>query len=214
MNMHSILSATADWLIETTWQVAVMAALVLIAQTLLRPWLSPRARYAMWMLVALRLAIPLLPASPWSIYNLAHASAPTSPPRAIFSVGGEVVSPPITSARPLNHVAVTAVPAHISSIDWRVAVIGTWLTIAILLAIRMAIQSRRMRGIIARGRDVGLDELVRECQQSIGMRRVIRVLEATSITPKAKLSIARSWTRSNPESAYQSEPTSRMTAET
>jgi beta-lactamase regulating signal transducer with metallopeptidase domain/multidrug efflux pump subunit AcrA (membrane-fusion protein) len=59
----SFLNAVFHWLLRATWQGAVLAALVLAAQALLRRWLSARARCLLWTLVVARLVLPPLPAS-------------------------------------------------------------------------------------------------------------------------------------------------------
>jgi beta-lactamase regulating signal transducer with metallopeptidase domain len=62
------------WLLQTTWQAAVLAALVLLAQFLLRNRLSPGWRYGLWFLLLLRLVMPMAPSSAVSIFNLAKWS--------------------------------------------------------------------------------------------------------------------------------------------
>ena len=50
---------------------AIALALLVAAITLLgRRWIAPRFRYLMWALVAVRLAIPIAPASPFSLQQL------------------------------------------------------------------------------------------------------------------------------------------------
>jgi beta-lactamase regulating signal transducer with metallopeptidase domain len=66
------------WLAETTWQVAVLVLAVAIAQRVLRRWLTPRWSYALWMLVAVRLLLPVLPESPVSVFNVTSAVDPVS----------------------------------------------------------------------------------------------------------------------------------------
>ena len=68
--LESLLSV-ASWLLRTSLQASVVIALVLLAQWALRDRLAPRWRYALWLLVAVRLAIPVLPQSSWSVFNLA-----------------------------------------------------------------------------------------------------------------------------------------------
>ena len=54
-------------LITATWQSIVLAALVLLIVFLFRERLAPRFRYLLWCVVLLRLALPILPASPWGV---------------------------------------------------------------------------------------------------------------------------------------------------
>jgi beta-lactamase regulating signal transducer with metallopeptidase domain len=61
-----------DWLWRASWQAAVLAGLVLLAQWLFRKHLTPAWRYRLWLVVVLRLVLPVPPASFISIFNLAH----------------------------------------------------------------------------------------------------------------------------------------------
>src|SRR6266446_2102255 len=60
------------WVLQTTWHAAVLAGLILLAQWLFRKRLSPAWRYGLWLLLVVRLLIPLPPQSPLSIFNLAR----------------------------------------------------------------------------------------------------------------------------------------------
>ena len=48
---------------RTSWQVGVLVALVLVIQALFARWLTPRWRYALWLLVVLRAFVPVVPQS-------------------------------------------------------------------------------------------------------------------------------------------------------
>lgn len=60
----------AQWLVETAWQSAMLVVVILLVQLLLRRWLSPAWRCALWGIVALRLAMPVLPSSGMSLYGI------------------------------------------------------------------------------------------------------------------------------------------------
>jgi beta-lactamase regulating signal transducer with metallopeptidase domain/outer membrane lipoprotein-sorting protein len=73
------------WLLQTTWQAAVIAVIILLAQFLLRNRLSPAWRHGLWFLLVARLLMPMTPRSAVSVYNLAKwppriAPAPLAPP--------------------------------------------------------------------------------------------------------------------------------------
>src|SRR5438445_1789312 len=57
-------------LIKASWQGAVLILLVLAAQWVFGRRLSPRWRYALWILVLIRLALPWTVPSPASLFNL------------------------------------------------------------------------------------------------------------------------------------------------
>jgi len=61
---------------RASWQASVLALLVLAIQLILRERLSARWRYRLWMLVLIRLALPVTPPSPMSLFNLAPKFEP------------------------------------------------------------------------------------------------------------------------------------------
>lgn len=73
--MDAIESAAAAWMrfvLILSSRGAVLVLLVLAAQWIFRKRLSPRWRYGLWLLVLVRLALPVTPESPTSIFNLAR----------------------------------------------------------------------------------------------------------------------------------------------
>jgi beta-lactamase regulating signal transducer with metallopeptidase domain len=67
-----------DWLVRTSWQASILVLLVLAAQWPFRRRLNARWHYALWLLVVARLAMPSLPASSWSIFNVVRYPAGTT----------------------------------------------------------------------------------------------------------------------------------------
>jgi beta-lactamase regulating signal transducer with metallopeptidase domain len=61
-----------EWLFRASWHAGVMIVLVLALQWAFGRRLSPRWRYAMWLLVVLRLALPWTIPSPVSVFNLVN----------------------------------------------------------------------------------------------------------------------------------------------
>jgi len=59
-----------DWVVRTTWEASLIAALVLAAQVALRGRVSARWRYNLWLLVVARLLLPVVPGSHYSPFNL------------------------------------------------------------------------------------------------------------------------------------------------
>jgi beta-lactamase regulating signal transducer with metallopeptidase domain len=76
---HLVGAGGAVW--RASWQASVLAVLVLAVQLVFGRRIAPRWRHAMWMLVFVRLALPVVPSSPVSVFNLApaHAAANASP---------------------------------------------------------------------------------------------------------------------------------------
>src|SRR4051812_13136867 len=78
-----------DSVFRASWQACVLAALVLLLQRALGARLSARARYNLWLLVVLRLVLPVTPQSRFSVFNLpAWAEA-----RATVAIAGRAADP-------------------------------------------------------------------------------------------------------------------------
>src|SRR5881392_3485602 len=77
-----------EWVLRASWQAAVLAGLILLAQLLLRKHLSPGWRYGLWLLLVVRLLIPITPRSATSLFNLAglnpHWIGPVTTPSALL----------------------------------------------------------------------------------------------------------------------------------
>jgi len=67
-------SGLQEWLLRASWQAAVLAGLVLLAQRLLGARLTPAWRYRLWLLVVVRLVLPYQAPSVGSVHNLARLS--------------------------------------------------------------------------------------------------------------------------------------------
>jgi bla regulator protein BlaR1 len=65
--------ALLEGLFRASSQSAMLVGVVVYLQRLLRRWLTPRWRHALWLIVVARLLVPVTPSSPWSLFNLAPA---------------------------------------------------------------------------------------------------------------------------------------------
>jgi hypothetical protein len=63
-----------DWLLWVSLQGSVLIGLIVLIQLILRGKLGIRWHYLLWMLLLIRLAVPYLPQSKISIYNLVPQS--------------------------------------------------------------------------------------------------------------------------------------------
>lgn len=64
-----------DWLLRSSWQACVLIGLILAIQCLFRDRIAPRWRYMLWLVVFVRLALPISPQSAISFFNLAKLEA-------------------------------------------------------------------------------------------------------------------------------------------
>ncbi len=95
---------------HASWQASILAALVLAISYGTASWLDARFRFALWLLVFARLAMPVAPATAWSLFALfgpAHGEqiveSPTRPPVDTLSA-----SPLFPAPTNLSHTAPVA----------------------------------------------------------------------------------------------------------
>jgi beta-lactamase regulating signal transducer with metallopeptidase domain len=67
--MNFSLSNAGELFLRASWQAGVLALLIFAAQSLAASRISARWRYNLWMLVVLRLLLPVVPATQWSVHN-------------------------------------------------------------------------------------------------------------------------------------------------
>src|SRR5436309_997838 len=91
--LGAIASEVFRWVMQTTWQAAVLAGLILLAQRLFHKRLSPAWRYGLWLLLVVRLLIPVPPQSALSIFNLARIEPLRTRPGAASSPSRSPMSP-------------------------------------------------------------------------------------------------------------------------
>ena len=69
--MDQLNQATA-WVMRASVATAALVLLVLLVQWVFGKYLPARWRYALWLLVLVRLALPVVPSSPLSVWNLSR----------------------------------------------------------------------------------------------------------------------------------------------
>ncbi|MGE3312372.1 MAG: M56 family metallopeptidase [Limisphaerales bacterium] len=72
-------SGFLEWLVRSSWQAAVLAGLVVLTQWMLGRRLTAAWRYRLWLLVVVRLMLPIQAPSPTSVHNLARLAARPAP---------------------------------------------------------------------------------------------------------------------------------------
>lgn len=94
-------SIALAWLSQTTLAAAVLALIALVLQAICGRWLTPRWTYALWVLVALRSILPVVPESPFSISNI-YAS-PQLLPSEMPLAAVTLEQPILTNTAPIEH---------------------------------------------------------------------------------------------------------------
>ena len=176
---NQILNAIFEWTWRTSLHASVLIALVLLIQITAGKWLAARWRYALGVLVLVRLLLPAVPASALSIFNLGKAVLPIVP-QTEFGV----VSTSSTPATPIPAVFQGTVgPLGIGAgvdrkLDWLKAVRVLWLlglTASLLTVLRHRKFARRIAAEPTVG-DERLLSLLESCKATMGLRREIGIV--------------------------------------
>jgi beta-lactamase regulating signal transducer with metallopeptidase domain/ankyrin repeat protein len=174
------LESVFSWVLTTTWQASVLAVLVLAAQWLLGARLNPRWRYALWLLVLLRLVLPDVPESALSLFRYAPA-APLNLPETIFAP--EISAPLMATAPALPHEIVVPQPNYTFLI---LALL--WLSGALGLLLLTFLVNRRFARHVANApqiTDESFRQIFADTKVELGIRRHIRLVESTHVSSPA-----------------------------
>jgi len=106
------------WLLRISWQASVLVLIILAVQWVFQKQLGARWRYTLWFLLIVRLMLPILPASPVSIFNLGRTrqSPTTAVPTTVFQTHTVAAPTPAPTPLPQEHFVPpqppTAQPVH------------------------------------------------------------------------------------------------------
>jgi beta-lactamase regulating signal transducer with metallopeptidase domain len=202
----------ADWLLRTSWQAAVLVLLVGAVHLLAGRRLAPRWRFALWGLVVVRLVLPVIPPSPWSVFNLSWPGAAAGDPAPALSSTAAAAA-----GRPLPDAAVDATPgvrvfvvpdhrppsaAGLSPVagaskapaapappgfDWRRALTLAWGIVAAAVAGRVALGALALRRRLRRAAPPGDDvlALLDRCRADMGVRARVPALVTDAVAGPA-----------------------------
>src|SRR5678816_2293695 len=187
MNLHwlsSVLDGLARWAWHNSLAASVLVALVLIVQRVFRKWLPGNWVYALWLCVLLRLILPAVPSTPFSIFNIAKLSGnPGAAPAALLHNGepgiheesaAENISPVILA----DH---TAGLAPFAPRQWPGLAAYFWIAGALLYLSVVIGHHRKFHGWLKRQEpltDQRLIDLVGEVKHLLNLQSRIRVFEA------------------------------------
>ena len=180
-----------DWLLRTSLQVSLLVATVLLVTALVGRRLSPAYRYALWLLVAARLALPVLPASGWSVFNLfgteASRAIPHNDNASVQPEAGWIITKdPLPMATP--QVVGQIKGSEAVEWNWRHFVLVVWGMGVALFLLRVAMANIVFARRIRRGTgvdDAGVLALLCACQRRMNARRPVRLVETDAVNGPA-----------------------------
>lgn len=177
------LSLIFDWLVTASLRASLVALAVVALQFLLRKKIGVRARYALWLPVALVLLTPTFPESRWSVQTV-FVTAPAV----------QTTPPPSSEIPPLNVDPTSLSEISVPSIDWQKLLPVAWLSgSAILIGLLCFSHIRSLRRY-ARTRLPVSDSLhaeIARISDQIGLRRPPHVWRSPDVHSPAVTNLFR-----------------------
>jgi beta-lactamase regulating signal transducer with metallopeptidase domain len=171
--------AALSWLWQTSLAAAILAVVALLIQCACGRAIGPRWTYALWLLVVVRLMLPIAPASSFSVFNL-HASRP---PAEMAQVD-EPSTASATPVLPLPEITVAQPPTSSPLFTGPLFAILVWLagvaayfSFCIVHYRRFAVWARRQTPVS----NANVMEALREAQRLLDYRREITILATTTL---------------------------------
>ena len=192
-----ILYLLARWVLVATITGSVLVGLILLAKWAVGNRLDARWHYVLWFLLLVRLAVPALPASPVSLYNLLHVDrflSATLPAGLATSSGGGQGSPVLAGAGRAGSGAGASTPggsavdgssppaaaAPLPSATWPERALPfalwAWLTGVVVFAARVASAEIRYRSKVAQALKVN-DARLLTCFDDVKRKMAVRNVE-------------------------------------
>jgi len=193
------------WQWSMLWQTAVLIAVVALVDRLVRKWAWPQLRYALWLLILVKLILPPTLTSPVSVTSSVPALAQqamtteTAAPVATEQPTGETslaveANTNVASITPASAPSqATGEPTPLSPIpvataaglSWRVYVMVAWLLGVLTLSVGLVIHLRRLAVAHGEERPDGVpdwfDEALAQAASEIKLRRLPRVVFSTKV---------------------------------
>ena len=197
--MRDALLQSFDWVLAASWQSALIAIAIGVVQQMIGRKLSPAFRAAIWSLVLIRLALPVLPSSRFSLFNLVQPSAhiPAAPvvdgvkPTITFGVISDSESRQSNAIAqpPFLHATIVASRGF----DIRLALACAWLIVAAAFLAKLLVGNLRFRRLlrsIPSCEDPRLLSLLESCRAQLDAPAV-RLIETTFVGGPALAGIVR-----------------------
>jgi bla regulator protein BlaR1 len=166
--MTPSLDALLTLSLQASIKAALIALLVALVLQLLGRHLSPGLRYGLWLLVPARLALPVAPASDWSLFR----GDAFSGVEASGWIPGLGVLPETAGG------AATAADAGGWSLDGGMALVVLWALGTLLYASWLLVGAVRLRRLVLAAsplRDDRAQRLLQGCRHRLGIRRLVEL---------------------------------------
>jgi bla regulator protein BlaR1 len=168
----SPLEAAFGWMVEASWQASVLAVVVVSMQWALGTRLNARWRYALWLLVVVRLVLPVQPESALSLFQF----APPPPAALMVSVTEPLF---VDEAPPMVSIPAPMAEQGVTISVYSLLAIG-WLAGALAMLAATVMVNGRFAQQVATSPEIDDPEIMRlfaEAKAEFGLRRAIRLVE-------------------------------------
>ncbi|MGH7601527.1 MAG: M56 family metallopeptidase, partial [bacterium] len=130
-----------SWLLQTSWQASILAALILVLQRVFRKSLPPAWSFGLWLILIVKLLLPVSPSSQFSLFNfvsiekliLNDQRAAEEDSRQGIGIGISGLGDEKQSASASSTTSGEAAPINLSLL-----LTTTWLAVAVMLLVRTA----------------------------------------------------------------------------
>ena len=182
----TLVERAAACVLRASWQGAVLAVVVWVVLRVAGRRAPARLAWGLWVVVLVRLALPVVPGSRWSLFNLAEAgSRGQSVERVeVRDAGRGLEGRLVAAAPPLESLPVKRPGAW--PLTWLLGALGfaAWVG---WCSLRLAVSVRRMEGVT----DGVAVELLARCAREMGVRRLPRLVVARSVASPALVGVVR-----------------------
>jgi beta-lactamase regulating signal transducer with metallopeptidase domain len=190
-DLDRVSDALFVWTWKTSLQATVLIAVVLTFQLLFRRWLTPLLRYALGVLVLVRLLLPEVPASHFSIFNLKPAWVRPSAEKDLLPVPSSDPLPSLPSISGEVGVVLERERTPVTPRSpWRLTLIakGVWMTGCVALLFRVFRQQRELSLWMKNQpatTDARLTGLLEDCKKVMKVSRKIRLYKTRELKTPA-----------------------------
>jgi beta-lactamase regulating signal transducer with metallopeptidase domain len=191
MNMEAFnlqLLRVFDWLLWTTIQGSVLIVLIVLLQLILRRRLPVRWHYLLWILLLIRLAVPWLPESKMSIFNLVPRSIQQGRIIESFSQSRSIESMDFYMYGRFTSAPQKTDESKTPCVRFVRALPVLWLVGTVLIAGYIFFRSIRLWRIVKRERpitDSEILDLLEDCKMQMGIQTILGVVVSDRIKSPA-----------------------------
>jgi beta-lactamase regulating signal transducer with metallopeptidase domain len=184
MTLHDLSGVAMNDLWRASWQGAILIGCVLLIRQTFGDRLPASWRCVLWLLVAARLALPVLPASPWSIFNWISPQTDDTP----IPVADVTIRVAPTTNLPVAH------QRSLHRLDRAVILALLWIAGATGLALTIASANLNFRRRVRQTATKPSEEIVAcwaSCGEQLGLREIPKVLCTSEVSNPALFGVWR-----------------------